>query len=94
MEEVCRRAAGEKRARPRCLGGGQVSRFEAWGSMSHAENPAMNGNQRAFGQPLPDFLRGDASVEQLGTGHNSMGPGRQLSEFPVDRADLLFHRNT
>jgi hypothetical protein len=49
--------------------------------------------QRTEGEPVPDLGRGHARAQQLGAGHNPVGPARHPSNFAI-RAAFVSHYNT
>jgi len=91
---MCSRATGQERAGATCLDRRQVASFEARSGVADTENTAMNGDEPAFRQPLANLLTGDAGAKELLPGNDTVRAARQLCEFRLDCADLLFHQNS
>jgi len=79
--------------RPRTTGpnGRQVAGLDAWRHVSHAIYPAVDGDQRALTQPIPDLGDRYADRKQLCARHYTVRLGADLRQFPIRRPALRSH---
>jgi hypothetical protein len=90
-EQVGGGAAAQQRSFAAGQDGGQVTGFDARGSVADAVDAAVLAQQGSFAQPPLDLTRAEPGAQQLFAGHKAVLPTRDPGHFPLHRGDFWSH---